>query len=137
MHVNWTPDLAVGVSIIDEQHQEYFRRLNRFLEVVDLEKGKIEVAYALGFVRDYAEFHFDTEEEYMAKRNYPEYVPHAAQHAFFKRELESLANEFDIAGTSSSLVERTRDLLVDWLVNHIKQVDVQLGAFLKKEGMGA
>ncbi|MHB1162771.1 MAG: hypothetical protein ACYC3V_20925 [Chloroflexota bacterium] len=32
MPVRWTPDLSVGVTLIDDQHKELFKRVNQLLE---------------------------------------------------------------------------------------------------------
>ncbi|MHB0870885.1 MAG: hypothetical protein ACYC5J_15740 [Chloroflexota bacterium] len=32
MPVQWTPDLSVGVTLIDDQHKGLFKRVNQLLE---------------------------------------------------------------------------------------------------------
>jgi len=47
----------------------------------------------------------------------------------FGRLKERLLRE----GTGPQLIEDTRQLVVDWLINHIKYADRGLGLFLKRK----
>jgi hemerythrin len=132
MNIQWTEDLAVGVSIIDRQHQELFNRINQLFSACSKGKGKEEIRETLKFLNDYVIFHFGEEEKIMTEHNYPDYPNHKAQHEFFTKSLEEIKEQFEAKGPTVDLVIRTNRFLTDWLINHIRKIDKVLGSFLKR-----
>ncbi|MHB9035807.1 MAG: hemerythrin domain-containing protein, partial [Armatimonadota bacterium] len=59
MAVQWTPDLAVGVREIDDQHRELFKRVNDLLEAMSKGKGRDEIAKVVAFLGNYVVTHFE------------------------------------------------------------------------------
>jgi hemerythrin len=131
--IEWTPDLAVGLKVIDEQHQELYRRINQLLEACSQGKGKETVGKTLQFLSDYVITHFGNEETYMIKYAYPEYTQHKALHTKFIASLKQLKESFVRDGAGVALVAKTNQVVIDWLNNHIRKVDTKLGAFLAKK----
>lgn len=131
MPLNWTPDLAVGHHHIDRQHQELIRRFNDLLEACRAGQGKTRVEELLGFLDAYVLDHFKAEEQLMERFGYPGREEHAAQHRYYCAKLQELKATLAEAGANALVVVSTNKTLLDWILRHIKQVDVQLGAFLK------
>ncbi len=90
MFVKWKDDLSVGIDWIDRQHQELFKRINSFLEGMQKGKGKEELEELMDFLANYVQEHFQTEERYMQKYNYPGLSEHKKQHQSFIQEVENL-----------------------------------------------
>lgn len=131
-HIQWNDNLASGSSEIDSQHKELFERINSLLATFG--KGSIdrqEFSKIIQFLTDYVVFHFGNEENYMAKFSYSSTSQHKAQHQQFVRIFGKLKERMMIEGINPELAEETRQLLVDWLINHIKYSDRALGMFLK------
>ncbi|NMA61178.1 MAG: hemerythrin family protein [Firmicutes bacterium] len=131
MSIKWTPDLAVGVSLIDEQHKELFAKINGLIEACNRGKGKDEVAKTIEYLRSYVVFHFRDEQNLMQQNGFPEYDQHKALHDAFVEGLKQLSSELDEKGPGLSLVLKTNRIVVDWLVNHINRKDKIFGEFMR------
>jgi hemerythrin len=129
--LQWTADLAVGVELVDRQHQELFSRFHDLLEACSQPKGKGHVIDLLNFLSAYVIEHFQAEEQLMRQHSYPDYENHRAQHQQFARKLDSLHQDIDRDGATVSLVINTNQAVLRWLIEHIKRVDSKLGLFLK------
>jgi hemerythrin len=134
MKVQWTPDLATGSSEIDTQHVELFKRIDGLMTAFD--EGIVDreqVGKVIQFLDDYVVFHFGTEEKHMTRFAYANKSAHTAQHEQFVRNFGKIRERMVRDGVSPELAEDTKQLCVDWLVNHIKFSDKALGMFLKQK----
>ncbi|NLY55379.1 MAG: hemerythrin family protein [Firmicutes bacterium] len=127
----WTQDLAVGVPKIDAQHQELYRQVNKLIDACNEGKGKEAVGEVISFLQDYVVQHFQCEEEYMQKYDYPEFAKHKAAHDAFVKSFLDLKARFEQEGPGIHIVVLTNRTVVDWLNSHISKTDKALGAFLK------
>ena len=137
MPIYWTPKLAVGVTQIDEEHQELFDRVNRLLDAMVQARAKEALQPLLGFLADYVETHFGGEQRLMQQHRYPEAAAHLAQHAHFVGEFKALAAEVERSGPTALLSIKLNKLLCDWLRDHVSVVDRKLGEFLQGTGRAA
>ena len=133
--VKWTDDLSVGVELIDDQHKMLIEHLNNLTKAVEQQHGPNEVPDTLSFLIDYTDFHFSMEERNMEAHGYPEFEAHKAKHDEFKAILADMENEFRDDGPTAILAESIDTLLVNWLLKHIRVVDVEFGAFLQNSGL--
>lgn len=131
MLIEWTPDLAVGLETIDDQHKELYRRINQLLEACGQGKGRQVVGETLTFLEDYIVTHFGNEESYMKQYAYPEYDHHKAQHTYYINSLAQLKDILAKDGPGIHLIVKTNQVVVDWLNGHIRNIDTKLAAFLK------
>ncbi len=131
----WTNDLSVGNELIDEQHKQLIGHLNSLTKAVEQQQGPREVADTLGFLIDYTDFHFSMEERNMAANDYPGFEAHKAQHNEFKAILNKMETEYVEDGPTPILTESIDTLLMNWLLKHIRVVDVEFGAFLENNGL--
>lgn len=132
MSLEWSESLASGSGEIDNQHKELFARVNALLTA--FQKGNTpreEVSKTVQFLTDYVVFHFGTEEKHMDRFSYSSVQQHKAQHQQFVKTFMKLKERMLMEGINPQLTEDTRQLVVDWLVNHIKYSDRALGIFLK------
>lgn len=132
MSVQWTERLAVGYPLIDEQHQELFRRFNDLLDACHQRRGRERIEELLLFLDDYVQTHFGEEERLMDHHDYPGAAEHKEEHSSFIRKLTSLRETLQNRGATLDLVINTNQTLLNWLISHIKIVDVRFGAFLKE-----
>ena len=133
--VKWTDDLSVGVELIDDQHKMLIQHLNNLTKAVEQQQGPKEVSDTLCFLIDYTDFHFSMEERNMAAHGYPAFEAHKAKHDEFKTILADMESEFRDDGPTAILAESIDTLLLNWLLKHIRVVDVELGAFFKGKGI--
>ena len=87
----WKEKYRIGVELIDTQHQELFRRLSNFIQIVQNNipwNDKLEeVKETLNFLQEYVVFHFNDEEAYMKEINYPDLELHKKIHKDFRDEI--------------------------------------------------
>ncbi len=132
--MTWTPDLAVGVELIDEQHKELIEKMNELDRAVRFSRGVPKIIKTLDFLIEYTDFHFGTEEKNMEELSYPQMDYHKEKHAEFVTTLKNLEMDFEEEGATEALAESINTFMFNWLVNHIKTVDVAFGKFLCDSG---
>lgn len=128
----WNDNLSVGVALIDEQHKGLFDQVERLLAACRQGKGGEAAAEVIRFLGDYVVSHFQAEERLMAGHGYPELAGHRALHQQFVTAFGELKAGFEARGAGVDLVVLTNRIVVEWLNEHIRQVDKKLGAFLSE-----
>ncbi len=128
---DWSDVYLIGIADIDRQHQGFFTASHRLYEDILDREGKNAVTEAIAFMRDYAEQHFQTEEAFMRKHDYPALKEHLRQHAAFFRRLDELENDLMIFGPSQDLADRALDITQDWLIDHIADEDMLYSLHIK------
>jgi hemerythrin-like metal-binding protein len=131
--IEWDENLSVGVKEIDEQHKMMVYRLNELSVAIDRDAESSILYQTMNFLIEYTEHHFGTEEKYMIENNYPRSDYHKEKHNEFKRTLKNLAQSFIEDGATPELTNQVNIFLVNWLIDHIKGVDQELGIFLHNE----
>lgn len=132
--VEWTNDLSVGSELIDEQHKMLIKCLNDFREAVKHHEGPYKIGSALNFLIEYTDFHFSAEEKHMDVSGYPGLDSHRLKHDEYKSTLGNLEQDFKEEGATHELADSIDTLLVNWLLNHIREVDTEFGTFLRGKG---
>ncbi len=137
--MKWTEDLSVGIELIDNQHKELFSRINDLVDAIKQHTCKYKISDVVKFLEEYIVFHFGEEEKIMRQCAYQDYPAHKAQHKKFIAEFEELKKELPkLEGGrkpgSYDLSVETNKVVVDWILEHIAQVDKKLGEFLKNAG---
>ena len=133
--VIWDNSLSINVGLIDEQHKLWIEKLNKVSNSVAEHEGPHQIAQTLGFLIDYTQLHFETEEKHMAANNYPEFENHKKLHENLKNTLAELVQDYDEEGATHLLAEYLNNFLSNWLINHIKEVDLKFGKFLQEKGI--
>ena len=132
--INWTDSFSVGVTQFDEQHKQLVRMLNRLIADPDAGTRSETIAELLSAMTNYAQEHFEAEEELMEKHNYPQLKEHTAQHHAFRRKTGDLcmATMNEVGTVPESLLQYLRD----WLVEHILKSDMAYKPFFRELGIG-
>lgn len=133
LRVRWTKELSVGITEVDNQHQELISRINSLLEAIIKGRGKEEISKTVRFLEDYIVMHFGAEEAYMLQHNYAGYTRHLALHKEFIDKVNSIKKDLAEHGTSSETVIELNKHVVEWLIDHISIEDKAFGRFLHKE----
>jgi hemerythrin len=120
--------MSIGISEIDDQHRELFKRANHILSVISSGKDCENVARLTAFFQNYLSVHYQTEEKYMIRYSDPQYTEHKTQHTLYLAEFSRVKEHLILDSDASvRLVQKT---IVDWLANHIKQFDKPMGRFI-------
>ena len=120
--IEWEESFSVKNDEIDGQHKKWIEIINDLHD--SMIKGDISLATTLNTMKsmkEYVKYHFDSEEEYMLKINYPGLAEHQAIHAKFYVRINEYYN--DIHSGKLVLNGEIMNILVNWLKDHILNVD--------------
>ena len=131
MEFKWDQSLATGNNVIDWQHQELFRRMEKLVTAANNGEGKEVLSEAIAFLENYVIKHFDAEEQIQIANSYPEYDSHKRQHHEFRNNITELKNEFEREGANATLLVKSIASLGNWIDNHVKQYDKALAEYLR------
>ena len=132
--IEWTPDLAVDVPVIDDQHKELYSRMNALCNAIMEGKGRNEVGSFVRYLSEYTTFHFEAEEALMRQHEYPGYDAQRAAHRLFRERVGKMAAQADSDVIPSGLVVSVVEEMKNWFSNHIRTLDKQIGDFLSASG---
>ncbi len=132
--LEWSSDLSVGIEKIDKQHKELFNKSNELLEAIAT-KNREKVMEVVDFLCDYVIEHFAYEEKIQLEYNYPAFEFHRDMHSNFVKKVYKFKKEVDKHGISDNLASEVKHEVVNWLINHICNIDKKLGLFLKKNSV--
>lgn len=129
----WNDQLKVGVSIIDQQHQELVRMANELSDAMKAGHGREALGKLFSGLTSYTLNHFATEERLMQQHAYAKAAEHKKQHEELKSQVAALQGKAQ-DGKLSATIE-TLNLLRDWLSHHINHTDKDLAAHLLAKGV--
>ncbi|MDP3980656.1 MAG: hemerythrin domain-containing protein [Chlamydiota bacterium] len=128
-------DIITSINTIDCAHRWLFIMVDDLLGAMDEGKGR----KALDRVFEYLDYYvrkLQSEEEVMVGYNYDRYPMQKTEHRRFARDIFRLRREFDASGATLHLVVQLQQKLSNWLADHVKKEDKQLGVFLKSGTRG-
>lgn len=132
--LQWNNDaLSVNVDIIDNQHKRMVAMINELYDAMNSCKGEAILGELLVKLEHYTYYHFDTEEQYFRKHEYPELALHESQHDLLRSQVSTLEEEYEKG--DKMLVTKVMDLLKGWLADHIMRSDRKFGYFLNEKGI--
>ena len=129
--MEWTPDLSVGVSMVDEQHKTWFKKADDLFEAGKKHQAKEYVGQLLDFLDDYTKKHFKDEEQYMLRIKYPEFNAQKQAHTVFIEQLKKLKKEYSESGGNILVIINANQLVIGWLTSHISNMDKKIGQYAK------
>jgi hemerythrin len=118
--------MTTGVDSIDSQHQELIRRINELHSACLAGTAREELLKLLGFLGEYAQSHFRHEEGVMQEHRCPAHGQNKAAHTQFLRDYGSLVEIVKRDGATTTAVIQVKELLGNWLKNHICGTDTKL-----------
>ena len=135
--MEWTDKLATGISTIYSQHKELFKRINNLVTAIRQQRCKSEIDDMIKFLDDYARVHFSEEEKHMRETNYAGLDQQHQDHMRYLAALTELKQQASlprVRGRSYDLSTTTNQVVVDWIVGHIMNLDMKFGEYLKQQG---
>ncbi len=134
----WKEKYKIGVSLIDAQHEELFRRVTDFVETLRSPvewTGKVgKVNETLAFMKDYVVTHFRDEEAYQRKIGYPGLEAHTKIHNDMVRYVADVAAQYEQAGYKEQLMQQFAGKLLAWLINHVAAEDQKIADYERGRG---
>ena len=133
MKVEFDNSLVTGNAMIDDQHKELIGKIDKLVACCEEGGGKVEAIKMLDYLSDYTDFHFGEEEKLQEEVSYPAIEGHKAKHAEFKKSVEELHEMLvEEEGPTDAFVAAVQKNVVDWLFDHIKNMDQALAAYVQK-----
>lgn len=125
--IAWKEDYEVGIDVVDSQHKELFVIAGKAFDllknefVTDKYDAMVEILEEL---KDYAAFHFETEEKYLEKTGFKKLFSHKMEHAAFLQEIEAIDLE-ELDENQEEHMMRILQFIVNWIDRHILEKDQQ------------
>lgn len=126
----WDNSIALGIATIDEQHKALFGWINKLDEAIKSGDGSEAAEEVIWNLITYVTEHFSEEERLMLSCHYPDLAAHRKEHDQFVARLREIQASFiDRHDIGKSVLE----LLVKWLVCHIKGTDQGYSRFIDQQ----
>lgn len=103
---------------------------NEIMDAVWDGKGKGAIQDLLAYTADYAVIHFATEEGFMRRYGYPDFICHKKLHDAFAEGVMKFLREYESNGATTEMVVAVVSDLGSWTREHIRGSDQELVKFL-------
>lgn len=124
----FSEEYLVGNELIDNEHKELFRLIGKantmVREGIDASRCD-EVMDILAELKEYTEFHFSDEEEYMESIHYEGLEAQKRAHAAFVYKITNIKKE-EIEKQPQEYMQSLVEYLLGWLINHILYTDKKI-----------
>ncbi|MBF0423734.1 MAG: hemerythrin family protein [Magnetococcales bacterium] len=128
----------VGVERFNRDHQRLLFYVQEFTSLCDRFRQRTpfpdewdQVDLLFRRLEDYTRNHFRSEEGELSKIGFPALSAHQQQHQYFVDVLTNLKTK--VVNREFRAIGTVETLLIDWIVNHINQTDVQYRTYLSTE----
>lgn len=121
----WKEEYCIGVELIDKQHKYMFEIGNNAYKLLNKDSHMDRYEDVILLIQDlnqYAKFHFHTEEEYMLKINYNEYLDQCLDHERFIKMIDEMNLE-KVDEDIQKHIEVILEFIFTWLIEHILKKD--------------
>lgn len=129
--LSWSDQYLIGNKTIDDEHKELFRLINEFHSDWVETQDRQAIARVLNRLVDYAERHFQHEEQIMAEASYPMLEEHRKVHEMLFDKIFNLHQEY--VSKDLRLEIGMVKFLKNWLVDHILDNDYLFRDFLRRK----
>jgi len=127
--VEWDESLRIGVPSIDDDHKNIILWINDIHGMADYNFPHRTLVYVLDCFVDYVENHFRREERAMEAVNYKGIDAHKRAHQKFEEYIGNV-HALVMADRNSVVSAEVMDFIVNWLSDHIANVDALMAPFI-------
>jgi len=131
--IDWSENLSLKIKLIDEQHKKLIDLINDFYDGINKSSSKEKIFEMINAMKNYAGFHFSTEENLLQRYNFPDYQNHRNTHDKFIVSVNNFEERFKSGKLLLSL--EITNFIKEWITNHIMKTDKQYADFLIKNGV--
>ncbi|MDR1378942.1 MAG: hemerythrin family protein [Synergistaceae bacterium] len=123
----WNKSLEIGIPAIDLQHKELFKQIDILSDVTQ----KDRVPQTLKFLEEYVRKHFNDEQAWHSRSNYPKAELHKKMHVGFVAAFEKMKHEYDSDPSNVAVLHKINKAVFDWLKTHIMVHDKDFATYYK------
>ncbi len=113
--IAWRSKYEQGVFIIDEQHRAIIAVINSLYYAMQNNHGIDMLHPVVGMIAEYTRIHFETEEEFHRKCDFPDAERHHSLHLELTRKMSKIARKSEDNKDPYQFMQ----FLKDWWNNHI------------------
>ena len=133
MKVEFDNSLVTGNEMIDGQHKELIAKIDKLVTCCQEGGEKMQAIKMLDYLAEYTDFHFSAEEKLQEEVSYPAIEGHKAKHEEFKKAVDELHEMLvEEEGPTDAFVAAVEKNVVNWLFDHIKNMDQALDAYIQE-----
>ncbi|MFA5792167.1 MAG: hemerythrin family protein [Candidatus Paceibacterota bacterium] len=129
----WKPELSVGESVIDGQHQKLLSQVNKIISTILSGVETKDLEDAINFFDSYIKEHFMYEERYMVQNNYPNFEEHLLFHKDFIEKYLSFKKDLNDRVPAEKLIMEVEAYIGNWWLNHIAIEDKKYDLFISNK----
>ncbi|MFZ5570831.1 MAG: bacteriohemerythrin [Thermodesulfobacteriota bacterium] len=124
----WTKDMSVNDEELDTQHKKLFSIINK---LIDIQGGRTDSGKTFDCLKelvDYTGYHFNSENKYMARHDFPMLREHIDAHVEYVKKMGVFLEDFE-----KGRAELNSDLLTylrDWWTNHVLEEDMKYADYI-------
>jgi hemerythrin len=133
MEITWDRGHDSGIGIIDEQHRELFRIVDRLRQTVQQKAGADTVEALLGELVACSERHFALEEQLMTRFGFPDLPQHRSEHTSMLISLQEVRSR--LQESHQAIVTLLPTFMEGWLRHHFSDGDFGFVTFLKAHNL--
>ncbi|EAJ1253789.1 bacteriohemerythrin [Campylobacter lari] len=126
---NWDQKYSINNTKIDVQHKKLFELAAKVEEISDRPIYQAELKKIIAEFFHYIKIHFQDEEAYMVKINYPYLNQHKLMH---KQITKSMIKIIQSIKSTNDLKEKLYTVVNSWLIEHIIQHDTMIEYWRQK-----
>ena len=123
----WKPEYDLGIPIIDEQHRGIVSTINSLYFGMQNKHGESMLAPIIGMIHEYTRIHFDIEEDFLKKCEFPMAGRHRELHSELTAALSAIGKD----SISHRDPYEFMDFLKKWWVDHICHKDREFLNYLR------
>lgn len=127
--VQWNQKFEVGHERIDSEHKIFLNLIRVASRMPERDVSTRRVMMHLNEVKQYAVFHFTSEENIMFDVSYPDIEQHKREHSMLLALFDSRVHEFS-AGEID--LDQVVEFLFEWFALHTTQVDTRLASHIAR-----
>jgi len=128
LYIVWSVSNEVGIQILGEQHRGVISIINSYYYFMQEGHGIEMLKATMNMMADYTEVHFRTEEDLMAKADYPGLEEHVRLHKRLIRRTQDIAEDPTFHEDPDTVLK----FLKEWWLGHIGREDRKYAPYVKK-----
>ena len=126
----WNSEYSIGVEKIDDQHKMLFMKLDDLLNAMRMRNNNVEIIRSLDDFERFVNRCFEDEEQIQRDIKYYGYRLQRQKHDEFRYKLQELRVQLENKIVDSRLIIKTENELTTWWIEHITNLDNELGKHL-------